>query len=41
MIGLDSAGKTTILYKMKLIDQGEKLKQIDTAPTIGYNLEEF
>ena len=35
MIGLDSAGKSTILYKMKL-------GQItNTAPTIGYNLEEI
>ena len=35
MIGLDSAGKTTILYKMKLTDFAT------TAPTIGYNLEEI
>ncbi|CDW73468.1 adp-ribosylation factor 1-like [Stylonychia lemnae] len=35
MIGLDSAGKTTILYKLKL---GETT---NPAPTIGYNLEEI
>jgi GTPase SAR1 family protein len=39
MIGLDSAGKTTILYKMKL-DQ-PSAAMVTTAPTIGYNLEEF
>ena len=33
MIGLDYAGKTTILYKMKL---GEV---INTMPTIGFNME--
>ena len=36
MIGLDSAGKTTILYKMRLTDFTTQ-----TAPTIGYNLEEI
>ena len=35
MIGLDSAGKTTILYKMKLNDV------VSAAPTIGFNLEEI
>ena len=35
MIGLDSAGKTTILYKMKLQEL------VSSAPTIGYNLEEI
>ena len=33
MVGLDAAGKTTILYKMKL---GEL---ITTIPTIGFNVE--
>jgi small GTP-binding protein len=33
MLGLDNAGKTTILYKMKL---GET---INTIPTIGFNVE--
>lgn len=33
MIGLDAAGKTTILYKLKL---GEVVK---TVPTIGFNVE--
>lgn len=33
MVGLDSAGKTTILYKMKL---GEL---VQTLPTIGFNIE--
>ena len=33
MVGLDAAGKTTILYKMKL---GEV---ITTIPTIGFNVE--
>lgn len=33
MIGLDSAGKTTILYKLKL---GEI---VTTVPTIGFNVE--
>ena len=33
MLGLDAAGKTTILYKMKL---GEV---VTTIPTIGFNVE--
>ena len=33
MVGLDSAGKTTILYKLRL---GEV---VATCPTIGFNLE--
>lgn len=33
MLGLDSAGKTTILYKLKLGDV------ISTVPTIGFNVE--
>jgi len=33
MIGLDSAGKTTILYKLKL---GEI---VNTIPTVGFNVE--
>ncbi|NXG40927.1 ARF1 factor, partial [Psilopogon haemacephalus] len=33
MIGLDAAGKTTILYKLKL---GEV---VSTIPTIGFNVE--
>ena len=34
MVGLDAAGKTTILYKLKL---GELVTPI---PTIGFNVEE-
>ena len=33
MVGLDAAGKTTVLYKLKL---GE---QVTTIPTIGFNVE--
>ncbi|GLT64526.1 hypothetical protein SLA2020_370120 [Shorea laevis] len=33
MVGLDSSGKTTILYKLKLGDI------ITTTPTIGFNVE--
>ena len=33
MIGLDAAGKTTILYKLKLNEV------ISTVPTIGFNVE--
>jgi ADP-ribosylation factor 1/2 len=33
LVGLDAAGKTTILYKLKL---GE---QLQTVPTIGFNTE--
>eukprot|EP00662_Eupelagonemidae_sp_cell21_P008090 gene8090-5118_t len=33
MVGLDAAGKTTILYKLKL---GEV---VPTVPTIGFNVE--
>lgn len=35
MIGLDAAGKTTILYKLKL---GEV---VETIPTIGFNVEQI
>ena len=33
MLGLDAAGKTTILYKLKLNET------ISTIPTIGFNVE--
>ena len=33
MLGLDSAGKTTLLYKLKLD------KVLQTTPTIGFNVE--
>lgn len=33
MLGLDNAGKTTILYKLKLN------KRRDSAPTVGFNIE--
>lgn len=35
MVGLDSAGKTTVLYRMKL---GEK---VSTIPTLGFNVEKL
>lgn len=34
LVGLDSAGKTTLLYRLKLREN------IDTMPTIGFNVEE-
>jgi small GTP-binding protein len=34
MLGLDSVGKTTILYKLKLDEA------ICTVPTIGFNVEQ-
>ena len=33
MVGLDSGGKTTILYKLKLNER------VNTVPTIGFNVE--
>ena len=33
MLGLDAAGKTTILYKLKLNET------VNTIPTIGFNVE--
>ena len=33
MLGLDAAGKTTILYKMKMNET------VNTIPTIGFNVE--
>lgn len=33
MVGLDAAGKTTILYKLKLNEN------ITSVPTIGFNVE--
>ena len=35
MLGLDAAGKTTILYKLK-IDEN-----VTTIPTVGFNVEEI
>ncbi len=35
MLGLDAAGKTTLLYKLKL---GETAM---TVPTVGFNVEEL
>ena len=35
MLGLDAAGKTTVLYQLKM---GENIKSI---PTIGFNVESF
>lgn len=35
MIGLDSAGKTTVLYRLKYN------QYMNTAPTIGFNCEKF
>jgi ADP-ribosylation factor protein 1 len=34
MVGLDAAGKTTVLYKLKLGDV------VTPIPTIGFNVEE-
>jgi len=34
MLGLDAAGKTSILYKLKLNEN------IHTIPTIGFNMEQ-
>ncbi|XP_060067569.1 uncharacterized protein LOC132547784 [Ylistrum balloti] len=34
MLGLDAAGKTTVLYKIKLNEN------VSTIPTIGFNVEE-
>ena len=34
MVGLDAAGKTTILYKLKLGDV------VSSIPTVGFNVEE-
>jgi ADP-ribosylation factor protein 6 len=33
IVGLDAAGKTTILYKLKLN------QEISTSPTMGFNIE--
>ena len=37
MIGLDSVGKTTILYKLKNVMGGPDI--VYTIPTIGLNVE--
>ena len=34
MLGLDNAGKTTVLYQMKLNEN------VHSVPTIGFNVEE-
>ena len=38
MVGLDSAGKTTILYKLKSPNENEN-ESVTTVPTIGFNVE--
>jgi GTPase SAR1 family protein len=38
MVGLDAAGKTTLLYRMKI---GNGVDNIRTVPTIGFNVEEY
>ena len=35
IVGLDAAGKTTLLYKLKT------WKTIETIPTVEFNVEEF
>ena len=35
MLGLDAAGKTTIMYKLKLNEL------VTTIPTVGFNVEEI
>ena len=35
MLGLDAAGKTTILYKLKI------QRDLTTIPTVGFNVESF
>ncbi|KAK0618853.1 ADP-ribosylation factor family-domain-containing protein [Immersiella caudata] len=35
MLGLDAAGKTTILYNLKM------QRQVTTIPTVGFNVESF
>ena len=35
MLGLDAAGKTTILYKLKI------QRDVTTIPTVGFNVESF
>ena len=35
MLGLDAAGKTTILYKLKINEN------VTTIPTVGFNVEEI
>ena len=37
MVGLDAAGKTTILYKLKDLTTSSKI--VTTIPTIGFNVE--
>jgi small GTP-binding protein len=39
MIGLDNAGKSTILYKLKSMMLCESERSIDVIPTIGFNVE--
>ena len=36
MIGLDSAGKTTLLYRLR---QGKELRLTSVQPTVGFNVE--
>ena len=37
MVGLDNAGKTTILYRFK--EKGIAAQTVTTIPTIGFNVE--
>lgn len=39
IVGLDAAGKTTILYRMKQNPNNNQEEEIRTIPTIGFNVE--
>lgn len=42
VIGFENAGKTTILTKMKLLEDGAEVKKlVPTVPTIGMDLQEI
>ena len=41
VIGLDNSGKTTIIQRLRMARSANPAGQVNTTPTVGFNVEEF